>query len=64
MDVEWALFRHVLATIAYRGGRSLRGAAASFAGFRTSEGSRLAVEMLAHMAGRVGPDQAPPRRPF
>jgi len=49
MDGKRALLRHVLATVAYRGGKALRGAPPSFAGFRTGEGSRSAVEILAHV---------------
>ncbi|HTR02122.1 MAG TPA: hypothetical protein VMN82_02915 [Thermoanaerobaculia bacterium] len=41
--------RHTVATLAYRGGKALRGAPASFAGFRAGEGSRSAGEILAHV---------------
>src|SRR5579862_5541382 len=44
-----ALLRHALATVAYRGGKALRGAPAAFADFRASQGSRSPLEILAHM---------------
>jgi len=43
------LLRHALATIAYRGGKALRGAPATFADFRAAEGSRSPAQILAHM---------------
>ena len=43
------LLRHALATIAYRGGKTLRDAGPDFAGFRISERSRSPVEILAHI---------------
>ena len=43
------LLRHALATIAYRGGKTLRDAGRDFAGFRISERSRSPVELLAHL---------------
>ena len=49
MDDARALLRHTLATLAYRAGKTLRGAPPSFAGFRTGPGSRTPVEILAHM---------------
>lgn len=41
--------RHTLATLAYRGGKTLRGAPESFATFRTAAGARTPVEILAHI---------------
>ncbi len=41
--------RHTLATLAYRGGKTLRGAPEDFASFRLGESSRTAVEVLAHI---------------
>jgi hypothetical protein len=41
--------RHTVATLAYRGGKALRGAAASFATFRAGQSSRTPIEILAHM---------------
>jgi len=43
------LFRHTLATLAYRGGKTLRGASADFAQFRAGEHSRTPLEILAHI---------------
>src|ERR1700730_3480321 len=43
------LVRHAVATLAYRGGKALRGAPAEFGTFRVAEGSRLPVEILAHL---------------
>ena len=43
------LLRHCLATVAYRGGKTLRGAPDSFAGFRVAEGSRTPAQILAHL---------------
>jgi hypothetical protein len=44
------LFRHCLATIAYRGSRTLRNAPESFPSFRAGDTSRSPAEILAHMA--------------
>jgi hypothetical protein len=41
--------RHTLATLAYRGGKAVRGAPASFSSFRPAAGSRSAGEILAHV---------------
>ena len=43
------LLRHVLATIAYRGGKAMRGAPAGFAEFHASETTRTPGQILAHM---------------
>ena len=43
------LLRHTLATVAYRGGKALRGAPPAFASFRVREGSRTPAEILAHL---------------
>jgi hypothetical protein len=43
------LLRHTLATVAYRGGKALRGAPAEFADYRAGPGGRTPVEILAHM---------------
>jgi hypothetical protein len=48
-DAKRELLRHTLATVAYRGGKTLRGAPASFADFKTSETSRTPAQILAHM---------------
>jgi len=41
--------RHTLATLAYRGGKTLRDATADFATFRAGDGSRTPLEILAHL---------------
>lgn len=43
------LLRHTLATVAYRGGKALRGAPPEFAGFRVSSTSRTPAQILAHV---------------
>jgi hypothetical protein len=43
------LLRHTLATLAYRGGKAVRGAPAGFSDFRAKEGSRTAGQILAHV---------------
>ena len=49
MDPQVSLLRHAVATVAYRGGKAIRGAPAAFANFRISESSRTPVEILAHI---------------
>jgi hypothetical protein len=41
--------RHILATVAYRGGKSMRGAPAGFAEFHASETTRTPGQILAHL---------------
>jgi len=48
-DPARQLLRHTIATLAYRGGKVLRGAPDSFAGFRTLEQSRSPADILAHI---------------
>ena len=43
------LLRHALATLAYRAGKTLRGAPESFATFSTGENGRTPADILAHM---------------
>jgi len=43
------LLRHTVATVAYRGGKAVRGAPAGFSTFRAADGSRSAGEILAHV---------------
>jgi hypothetical protein len=43
------LLRHTVSTVAYRGGKALRGAPESFAAFRNAESSRTPAQILAHM---------------
>ena len=49
MDEKRALLRHTIATIAYRGGKAVRGAPASFAEFRAGDSSRTPAAILAHV---------------
>src|ERR1039458_6986584 len=49
MDDKTALLRHTLATLAYRGGKALRGAPAKFAEFRVGEAPRTPGQILAHI---------------
>lgn len=48
-DAARQLLRHTIATLAYRGGKTLRGAPADFATFRAGESSRTPVEIVAHV---------------
>jgi hypothetical protein len=43
------LLRHTVATVAYRGGKAVRGAPPGFEAFRAAPGSRSAGEILAHV---------------
>ena len=43
------LLRHAVATVAYRGGKTLRGATEGFSETTAGAGSRSAVEILAHI---------------
>jgi hypothetical protein len=49
MDAKRELLRHMVATIAYRGGKALRGARESFATFRVSESSRTPAQIVGHV---------------
>jgi len=49
MDEKRALLRHTVATVAYRGGKAVRGAPASFATFSGDGSDRTAVKILAHI---------------
>ena len=46
-DLE--LLRHTVATLAYRAGKTMRGAPASFADFKPGPTSKTPVEIVAHM---------------
>jgi hypothetical protein len=48
-DPARQLLRHTVATVAYRGGKALRGAPASFAEFRAGDSTRTPVEILSHI---------------
>ena len=43
------LLRHTLATLAYRGGKTLREAGPDFASFRAGEKTRTPLEILSHL---------------
>lgn len=48
-DAGRQFLRHTVATLAYRGGKVLRGAPSSFASLRIGEKTRTPVEILAHI---------------
>jgi len=48
-DPKRDLFRHTLATLAYRGGKAVRGAPPEFAAFRAAETTRTPSQILAHV---------------
>ena len=48
-DPSHNLLRHSLATLSYRGGKTLRGAPESFAKFQIANGSRTPEQILAHI---------------
>src|SRR5271157_2982843 len=49
MSDSRSLLRHALATLAYRGGKAIRGAPPSFADYRCGETSRTPGKILAHV---------------
>jgi len=48
-DAMRSLLRHTVATVAYRGGKAIRDAPATFAKFRIAEGTRTPEAILAHI---------------
>ena len=48
-DPARQLLRHTVATVAYRGGKALRGAPESFATFHIGDKTRTPAQILAHM---------------
>jgi hypothetical protein len=48
-DPKIEALRHAVATVAYRGGKALRGAPAALAEFRVAAGTRTPLELLAHL---------------
>jgi hypothetical protein len=48
-DPARALLRHAVATVAYRGGKILRGVPPDFAEFRSAESARTPIRLLAHI---------------
>lgn len=49
LDVKRELFRHVVATVAYRGGLAVADAPENFSMFRVNETTRTPGEILAHI---------------
>jgi hypothetical protein len=49
MDEKRVLLRHTVATVAYRGGKAVRGVPASFAAFSGDDSARTAARILAHI---------------
>ena len=49
MDDKRALLRHTVATVAYRGGKAVRGAPESFAAYSADGTPRTPVKILAHI---------------
>jgi hypothetical protein len=48
-DTKREMLRHTVATLAYRGGKAVRGASESFASFKASETTRTPAQILAHV---------------
>lgn len=48
-DAKREMLRHTLATLAYRGGKTLRDAPEGFGSFRVNETTRTPAEILAHV---------------
>ena len=49
MDEKRVLLRHTVATVAYRGGKAVRGAPATFAAYSPDGSPRTAARILAHI---------------
>ena len=49
LEPERQLLRHAIATLAYRGGKTLRGVSEGFSVFRASETTRTPGQILAHI---------------
>jgi hypothetical protein len=49
MDTTRAFLRHTVATVAYRGGKAVRGAPASFASYSPDGSDRTPAKILAHV---------------
>lgn len=52
-DPTRELLRHILATLAYRAGKTVRDAPTSFADYQASESTRTPAQILAHMGDLV-----------
>lgn len=48
-DPKREMLRHTIATLAYRGGKAIRGAPETFGDFRVAETARTPVQILAHI---------------
>jgi hypothetical protein len=48
-EAKRELLRHAVATLAYRGGKAVRGASASFSDFRAGQTTRTPGQILAHI---------------
>jgi len=48
-DDARTLLRHTLATVAYRGGKAIRGVPSGFAEFRVGDSTRTPAQILAHI---------------
>jgi hypothetical protein len=48
-EPEREFLRHTVATLAYRGGKAVRGAPEGFGAFRIGEGTRTPIQILAHV---------------
>lgn len=48
-ETKSGLLRHTVATLAYRGGKAIRGAPADFPNFQAAAGTRTPVQILAHI---------------
>jgi hypothetical protein len=53
IDSKNEMFRHCIATLAYRAAKTLRNAPENFAAFRIDAKSRTSVEILAHMGDLI-----------
>jgi hypothetical protein len=49
VDAKRELLRHTVATVAYRGGKAVRGAPASFAAYASGDSPRTPAKILAHI---------------
>lgn len=49
IDPERALLRHTIATLAYRGGKAMRGAPESFSAFKIGDPPKTPGQILAHI---------------
>jgi len=49
INASVAMLRHTLATVAYRGGKAVRGASEAYPNFKLTPMTRTPIEILAHM---------------